>query len=203
MSIEIFSLYFIGLFGALIPGPDILFIIRNTLSSGKIAGFVSASGVLFASLFYLSLVGFGLKNIGHNPYFQLFIGLFGSIYLLYISFSIWNASARIKKESDKNRRLSHLFFKGMMVHLSNPKAIIFFSVILAPFLHSNILLFQIGILTMGHMTSFFGVAYGVSKMGNFFTQSRTHITNRISALLFIFFTIELLKSSYKAFLVIF
>ncbi len=200
MSIEIFSLYFIGLMGALIPGPDILFIIRTTLSNGRIAGFVAASGVLFASLFYLSLVGFGLKNIGHNPYFQLFIGLFGSIYLLYISFSIWNATAHLKRGKEKDKRLSHIFLKGIVVHLSNPKAIIFFSVILAPFLHSNILVFQIGVLTLGHITSFFGVAYGVSKMGNFFTDSRTHITNRLSALLFIFFSIELLKNSYEAFL---
>ena len=198
MSVEIFSLYFIGLMGALIPGPDILFIIRTTLNSGRIAGFTAASGVLFASLFYLSLVGFGLKNIGHNPYFQLIIGIFGSIYLIWISFSIWNVTAKIKSEKDKDKKLSHLFLKGMAIHLSNPKAIIFFSVILAPFLHANILIFQIGILTLGHITSFFGVAYGISKIGNFFTGKRTLITNRLTALLFMFFAIELLKNAYIA-----
>ena len=198
MPIEISSLYFIGLFGALIPGPDILFIIRTTLSRGRNAGFIAALGVLFASLFYLSLVGFGLKNIGTNPYFQIFIGTFGSIYLIWISINIWNVSLSMGTDKDKNHKASHLFFKGMIIHLSNPKAIIFFSVILAPFLNSNTIVQQIFILTLGHITSFFGVAFIISKVGNFFSESKVHVINRLSAVLFIFFATELSKNVYIA-----
>ena len=94
----------------------------------------------------------------------------------------------------------HLFLKAMIVHFSNPKVIIFFSVILAPFLHKDIIVFEIGVLTLGHMTSFFGVVYGISKLGNFFTEKRTLFINRITALLFMLFAIELINGSYQAFM---
>jgi len=200
MSFEILLLYFIGFFGASIPGPDILFIMRTTLNQGRMAGFISACGVLFASLFYLSIVGLGLKNIGESPYFQFYIGLFGSIYLIWISISIWNAKAEITTNNNKDKRLLYLFLKSMIVHFSNPKVIIFFSVILAPFLHKDIIVFEIGVLTLGHMTSFFGVVYGISKLGNFFTEKRTLFINRVTALLFMLFAIELINGSYQAFM---
>jgi len=196
--LELLTLYTIGLMGSAIPGPDILYITRTTLDRKLIAGWVAASGVLFASLFYLSAAGLGLGAVGQNPYFQLFIGVFGSMYLLWIAKSIWNETLHMDNKRDKDGRMLHIFLKGMAVHLSNPKAIIFFSVILAPFLSKGNLPLQILVLTMGHTTTFFGVAYLVSRFDNFFTPHRAMIINRASAVLFTFFAFELIRNSWLA-----
>lgn len=196
--VELITLYAIGLMGSAVPGPDILYITRTALDRKLKAGWIAASGVLFASLFYLSAAGLGLGVVGKNPYFQIFIGTFGSIYLLWIAKSIWNETIHIDNKHDKDGRLLHLFLKGMAVHLSNPKAIIFFSVILAPFLDKGNLPVQILVLTMGHTTTFFSVAYFVSRFDNFFTPHRTRIINHASAILFTFFALELIYHSWSA-----
>jgi len=87
--LELLTLYTIGLMGSAIPGPDILYITRTTLDRGLLPGWIGAAGVLFASLFYLTAAGLGLGVLGQSPYFQLPIGIFGSLYLLWIAKSIW------------------------------------------------------------------------------------------------------------------
>jgi len=196
--LELFTLFTIGLFASALPGPDILYISRSTLDRGLRTGLLAALGVLTASLFYLSAVGLGLGAVGQNPYFQLFIGLFGSLYLFWIAFHIWNETLEINNVKSKKSKNINIFLKGMAVHFSNPKAIIFFSVVLAPFLSKDDLLKQISILTLGHMTTFFGIAYLISRFDNFFTPRRSLIINRISAVLFVFFGMQLLWNSWFA-----
>ena len=187
--LELFTLYTIGLMGSAIPGPDILYITRTTLDRGLFAGWIGAAGVLFASLFYLTAAGLGMGVLGKSPYFQLPIGIFGSLYLLWIAKSIWNETIHLENKHDRDGRRLHIFLKGMAVHLSNPKAIIFFSIILAPFLEKGNLPLQILVLTMGHTTTFFGVAFLVSRFDGFFTPERALIINRASAILFTFFAL--------------
>ena len=196
--LELLTLYTIGLMGSAIPGPDILYITRTTLDRGLWAGWIGATGVLFASLFYLTAAGLGLGVLGQSPYFQLPIGIFGSLYLLWIAKSIWNETIQLDNTHDRDGHRLHIFLKGMAVHLSNPKAIIFFSVILAPFLNKANLPLQILILTMGHTTTFFGVAFLVSRFDGFFTPHRAMIINRASAVLFTFFALELIRNAWLA-----
>jgi len=196
--LELLTLYTIGLMGSAIPGPDILYITRTTLDRGLWSGWLGAAGVLFASLFYLTAVGLGLGAVGQSPYFQLPIGVFGSIYLLWIAKSIWNETIHLENKHDRDARKLHIFLKGMAVHLSNPKAIIFFSVILAPFLDKGNLPLQILVLTIGHTTTFFGVAFLVSRFDGFFTPHRAMIINRASAILFTFFALELIRNAWLA-----
>jgi threonine/homoserine/homoserine lactone efflux protein len=197
--VELVTLYTIGLMGSAIPGPDILYITRTALDRGLTLGWIGASGVLFASLFYLTAAGMGLGVLGQNPYFQLFIGGFGSMYLMWIAKSIWNETIHMDNQHDKDPHKLHIFLKGMAVHLSNPKAIIFFSVILSPFLDKGNLPLQIGVLTLGHTTTFFGVAFLVTRFDNFFTPHRARIINRASAVLFLLFALELIRNAWKAY----
>lgn len=39
--LELATLFIVGLLGALTPGPDVLFVLRNTISFGAKAGFFS------------------------------------------------------------------------------------------------------------------------------------------------------------------
>jgi len=196
--LELLTLYTIGLMGSAIPGPDILYITRTTLDRGLFAGWIGAAGVLFASLFYLTAAGLGMGVLGKSPYFQLPIGIFGSLYLLWIAKSIWNETIHLENKHDRDGRRLHIFLKGMAVHLSNPKAIIFFSIILAPFLEKGNLPLQILVLTMGHTTTFFGVAFLVSRFDGFFTPERALVINRASAILFTFFALELIRNAWLA-----
>jgi threonine/homoserine/homoserine lactone efflux protein len=155
--------------------------------------------VLFASLFYLTAAGMGLGIVGQNPYFQMLIGGVGSLYLLWIAKSIRNETIEVDTAYDKDPHKLHIFLKGMAVHLSNPKAIIFFSVILSPFLDRGNLPAQIGVLTLGHTTTFFGVAFLVTRFDHFFTPRRARIINRASAILFVLFALELIRNAWHAY----
>ena len=196
--LELATLYIIGLFASAIPGPDILFISRSALSSGLKYGLIAASGVLCASLFYIGAVGMGLGVIGQNPYFQFTIGLFGSVYLAWIAYSIWDQEIDLNSDGEKATGKWYIFFKGMAIHFSNPKAIVFFSVVLAPFLHKDNLLLQIFALTLGHMSTFFGMSYVISRFDNFFAPHHFVFINRFSAALFVLFAIQLLWSGIWA-----
>jgi threonine/homoserine/homoserine lactone efflux protein len=197
--VELATLYVIGLMGSAVPGPDILYITRTALDRGLVSGWIGASGVLFASLFYLTAAGMGLGAIGQHPYFQLAVGGVGSLYLLWIAKSIWNETLHMDNTHDKDPHKLHIFLKGMAVHLSNPKAIIFFSVILTPFLEKGNLPLQIGILTLGHTTTFFGVAFLVTRFDNVFTPQRARMINRASAVLFVVFALELIRNAWRAY----
>ncbi len=109
--LELLTLYTIGLMGSVVPGPDILYITRTTLDRGLWAGWIGASGVLFASLFYLTAAGLGLGVLGQSPYFQLPIGIFGSLYLLWIAKSIWNETIHLDNRHDRDGHKLHIFLK--------------------------------------------------------------------------------------------
>ena len=56
------SLAAVGFITALTPGPDILFVLRNTLSYGARIGFLSLLGIFCGWIIFLSLVYFGFAH---------------------------------------------------------------------------------------------------------------------------------------------
>ena len=86
-----------GFFAALTPGPDIFYVIRQGLCKGNTSAFLAVAGILSGNIVYLTLVGIGLGSIGHNPYFQMSVGIAGGVYLLRIAFAVFKEKVRIEK----------------------------------------------------------------------------------------------------------
>ncbi len=183
-----------GFVAALTPGPDIFFVIRNGLCYGLKSALMAVAGILTGNIIYLFLVYIGLGVIGQNPYFQLIVGVLGAIYLFRISIAIFKEKVELNNKCEIQKST---YFQGLMLNLSNPKAMIFFAVIVTPFLSNNIMLSFVG-LYLGIAAAFIFGALISSKLN--LEEKLLNIFNKIASVIFLLFAIKLLFIAYDAFL---
>ena len=184
---------FVGFIAALTPGPDIFYVIKHGLCNGKEASLRAVFGILTGNIVYLSLVGIGLGSIRKNAYFQLIVGLFGGIYLLKIAFLSFREKVNLEIKSCDIKR--NIYKEALFLNLSNPKAMIFFAVIVTPFLSKNIM-FSLGSLFLGISLAFLLAAFISSKIQ--LEEKILNVINKIAAIIFLFFSIKLFLIAFKA-----
>ncbi len=190
-------LAFVGFVAALTPGPDIFYVIRQGLCNGIKNSLIAVAGILSGNIVYLSLVYLGLGTIGKNPYFQLIVGILGAIYLFRIAVIIFNEKVSIKKECDITK---NIYKEALFLNLSNPKAMIFFAVVVTPFLSKNIMLSFVTLFT-GIALAFLTGAIISSKIN--LEEKLLNTINKIASVVFVFFAIKLLIIAFEAFKEIF
>ena len=184
---------FIGFIAALIPGPDIFYVIKQGLCRGKEVALKAVAGILTGNIIYLTLVGIGLGSIGKNSYFQLIIGILGGIYLLKIAFLSFKE--KVKLNFDKCEVNKNIYKEALFLNLSNPKAMIFFAVIVTPFLSKNIML-SLSALFIGIASSFILAALISSKI--YLEEKILNLINKIATVLFLFFAVKLFLVALEA-----
>ena len=195
-----FSLLAVTFFAALTPGPDILLIARTVINEGIKSALWVILGILTGLMTYITLTVLGLSVIGENIYFILIVSSLGGLYLIFIAISFWNDQSSITTQGDKRKINAWYksYSKALMVNLSNPKVLIFFSVILTPLLQKGHLPLQALSLLLGSSSAFLTVAFTLSLYRNWFNQKRTILINKISAILFLLFAIKLFHSGINA-----
>ena len=122
----------------LLPGPDNMFVITESLSRGFKRGFSLslglASGVLVHTL--LTASGFALL-IKEWPALSWFIRLAGAAYLLYLAFGAWREKPEAfqwkKAENTSPKAFWSSFRKGFLMNVLNPKVTLFFLALLPQF----------------------------------------------------------------------
>lgn len=116
----------------LMPGPDILFVINQSLDKRK-NGIIISLGLCTGLIFHTMFLAFGLSAlIESNKSVIIFLKYFGTIYLFYLAY------LEIKSEDKVNTSLdSKLFLRGLYMNLINPKVLIFFIAYFPNFLFSN------------------------------------------------------------------
>lgn len=187
------AVFVIGYVGAITPGPDILLILRNTITFGARSAFIALSGIACGWVVFLSLVYFGFAYMMSQPIAQGLLSIFGAIYLGYISYKILRASS----PSDLTQILGANtqakpagFFQALGVNLSNPKAILFFVVVVAPFANQG---FELGLFVLFcSLVSGFVSVILVGLYVRKWLNARVFLwIDRISAVLFIGFACSL------------
>jgi len=191
---EYFLLASMGFFAAITPGPDIFYIVRQAMCRGFKIAIIAIFGILFGNIIYLTLVGLGLGSIGKNSYFQAVVGFLGALYLIRIAYLIYKDKPHIDKECINLNRFN-LFKEALLLNLSNPKAMIFFAVVITPFLTKNVM-FSLASLFVGIALAFIVSAF-VASIFNI-KESLLIVINKVSSFIFIFFAIILLKTAYEA-----
>ena len=116
----------------LMPGPDILFVINQSIEdkkSGLLVGFGLCSGLVVHTL----VLALGLSAIiEQNDNVIMFFKYFGSVYLFYL------ASQEFKKDSvTMERQKENFYLRGVYMNLINPKVLIFFLAYFPNFLFSD------------------------------------------------------------------
>lgn len=111
------------------PGPATLAIAGTSMGAGRRAGLALASGITTGSLAWSLAAAFGLGALMlANAWALEIVRFFGAAYLLYLAFrSARSALRRGEGEAVALKGgLSALYAKGLALHLTNPKAILFF-----------------------------------------------------------------------------
>ena len=116
----------------LMPGPDILFVINQSIEDKK-SGLLVAFGLCSGLVVHTLVLAIGLSAIiEQNDNVIMFFKYFGSVYLFYL------ASQEFKKDSVKSERQKENFYlRGVYMNLINPKVLIFFLAYFPNFLFSD------------------------------------------------------------------
>lgn len=121
-----YAAYFIGTAS---PGPSNLAIMSIAASHGRKAALMFALGVISGSMFWATVATLGVSAalIAYSQ-FIIAVKIFGGLYLLWLAFkSGRNALASAAPsvvEAERTPTLMSVYSRGVMLHLTNPKAIL-------------------------------------------------------------------------------
>ncbi len=128
----------------LMPGPDILFVINQSLENKK-KGFLISIGLCSGLIIHTSFIVLGLSAfIENNENLIIYLKYFGALYLFYLAFIELKSK---EKSIEKNSR--SYFLRGFYMNLMNPKVLLFFIAYFPNFLFSDKILISLQFLILG------------------------------------------------------
>jgi threonine/homoserine/homoserine lactone efflux protein len=121
-----YAAYFVGTAS---PGPSNLAIMSIAANHGRKAALAFAAGVISGSMFWATVatVGISAALIAYS-HFIVVIKVFGGLYLLWLAYKSGRtalaASTAASSKADGATPLKRLYMKGVLLHLTNPKAVL-------------------------------------------------------------------------------
>jgi len=121
-----YSAYFVGTAS---PGPSNLAIMSLAMSAGRRQALTFAFGVVSGSFFWALLASLGLSAVlAAYSGCLVAIKIAGGIYLLWLGFKSARSALTPARLPDAHARpdepLKRLYLRGLLLHLTNPKAIL-------------------------------------------------------------------------------
>jgi len=165
------------------PGPATLAVSSAALSAGRGQALAVAGGIWTGSLLWSSTAAFGLSAImlANAWLFEVFRYL-GSAYLLYLSYRSLRSMLRPAQVSaapaTQPGAVLAAYRRGLLIHLTNPKAVLFFgalySLMLSPDISVLGLLSVIATISATNAVVFFGYAllFSLARVRRGYDQSR-------------------------------
>lgn len=111
------------------PGPDILYVLTQSISNGKKFGIATAAGLVSGILVHTTLIALGVSAIiKQSELIFTGIKIVGACYLLWIAFQVYKAPASIDLNADSKPKKSpiSLYKQGFIMNVLNPKVTLFF-----------------------------------------------------------------------------
>ena len=117
----------------IVPGPNVLLIIANSVKQGTRAGLLTVAGTSTAMALQLAIVTFGISSILLivADWFH-WLRLAGAAYLIYLGIKSLLFRKRLSSIPTVTKA-HHLFAQGFLVSIVNPKTLLFFSAFLPQF----------------------------------------------------------------------
>jgi threonine/homoserine/homoserine lactone efflux protein len=124
---------------AVTPGPANLFAIATGMERGRRAVLLAVAGMNVATLVWFGAAALGLGAlVTAFPDIFRWVAIEGAVYVAWLGVSsIRAALARPSDEATPNRGVETrrlAFVDGFLVQIANPKAVLFFTAVLPPFL---------------------------------------------------------------------
>ena len=143
-----YALILIGAFVAMAsPGPATLAIASSSMNQGRVQGLALASGILTGSLFWSCSAAFGLGAVLFaNVWLFESLRYVGAAYLLFLAYKSCRSAMANKTDENKilamtetkQTSLRSAYFRGLAIHLTNPKAILFLGSLFAMGMPSSV-----------------------------------------------------------------
>ena len=133
-TIAVFSVAALALL--VVPGPSVLYIVTRSIDQGRSAGLVSVLGVHTGTLAHIGAAAAGISALLVSSAVAFNVVRYaGAAYL------VWLGIVRLFKSEDLTpiargggRKLTRVYYQGVLVNLLNPKTALFFLAFLPQFI---------------------------------------------------------------------
>lgn len=137
----------------LIPGPDVIYIVSNTMKGKMISGLKAAMGLGVGYFVHTLAASLGLSAIILSSALAFsIVKWLGAAYLVYLGIqaliSMWRGNNKMVVD-DNSKLNGNVFFQGIVVSVLNPKVALFFLSFLPQFIDPLAGSTSIQLLTLG------------------------------------------------------
>lgn len=135
----------------IVPGPDIIFLVTQSVHYGSRAGLLTAIGLASGNLVHTSIVAIGITVITQLSKLTIIsLKFLGAAYLLYLAYRAIATNNAADMAATKPRLYNSAFFKhGLILNVLNPKIAMFFMAFLPQFIPDNSAHPQLDVFMLG------------------------------------------------------
>lgn len=192
---EVLSLFFVAslALGAA-PGPDNIFVLTQSALYGRLAGIVVTLGLCSGIFVHTAAVALGVAAIFQTSALAFTaLKIAGAGYLFYLAIGAWRAGASDLGGTKQPRLpLPKLYWRGVVMNITNPKVAIFFLAFLPQFADParGPVALQIialgGVFVVATLLVFGAVAIGGGTLGGFLQRTpwAQGMMNKVASVIF-------------------
>lgn len=168
---------------AVIPGPDILFVITQGITLGRKQALLTATGLVTGCIFHTTLAAFGISVIFQRSQAAFFsLKIAGACYLLYLAYCALKSSGNLNCNMTSSKSG---FKKGILMNILNPKVALFFIAFLPQFVSSETKHFALDMIILGAVFAFvswcvFAVCSLLAAQFNQFIKNNKNFGNYVN-----------------------
>ncbi|MDP6969271.1 MAG: LysE family translocator [Gammaproteobacteria bacterium] len=120
---------------AFAPGPDNIFVLAQSALNGRKAGLLVTIGLCTGLLVHTAAVSLGVAAIFQTSALAFnILKIVGAIYLLYLAWQAFRTGpAKLDQHGETSMSMRTLYFRGVIMNITNPKVAIFFLAFLPQF----------------------------------------------------------------------
>jgi threonine/homoserine/homoserine lactone efflux protein len=181
-TLALFALAAIALIA--IPGPNMLFVVAQSLGSGRRAGYAAALGLLTGTLIYVAATAAGVAALIASSALAFdALRYLGAAYLIYLGVKAWRTRDTPVRFGI---RTGHAYRQAIVVQLLNPKVALFFLAFLPQFVDPQRGPVATQVLVLGAILGTLGLAMdcGYAVIGSI-AQQRFSGLNRYAGAVYI------------------
>ena len=187
---------------AVAPGPDNLFVLSQSALYGRNSGLLVTLGLCSGLLLHISAATLGVAAVFQTSLLAFnMLKAVGAAYLLFLAIQAFKAGA-VELDAGSNTGLGskELYFRGIIMNVTNPKVALFFLAFLPQFTDSTrgpmtLQMLLLGVIFMASTLLVFGfVAWFAGFFGNRLQQSSAMqaALNRVAGIVFVGLAVRLL-----------
>ena len=197
---SVFAFYCASILLSLAPGPDNIFVLAQSALYGVRRGVIVTLGLCTGLLVHTAAVALGVAAILQvSPRAFWALKICGVFYLLYLAWGAWSSRPSGAETAAPALPYRTLYFRGIIMNVTNPKVLIFFLAFLPQFTdpargfvtQQIILLGGLFILAAFPVFSLIACASGAISMRLRSTPRWEVRLNRIAAIVFLCIALKL------------